>query len=488
MKIYYKKESQNIFVTENSIIKDCLNDMNKNRMGLVFVLSNVGKLVGSITDGDIRRGLLSNVSIKSGVSIIMNKSPKFVDDEADEDTIRVMLGTNYKEGKVKFLAVVDKSGYFIGYYSYFDLARIPVAQPHLLGNESKYLQECIEENWISSSGRFISSFEESFKSYLNVKHALTVSNGTTALHLALVALGIGHGDEVIIPSLTFIATANAVKYTGATPVFVDVEMDTWNLNPDLLSSVYTEKTKAIIVVHLYGQPAKLDQISSFAKSKGIYLVEDAAEAQGAEFKEKRVGAFGDIATFSFFGNKIITTGEGGMLVTNNKAFYHSAKLFRDHGMSTQKRYWHDVVGYNYRMTNLQAAVGFAQMEKIESIIQKKIDIAGEYEKNLSGNPNITLPPKNDWSKNVFWLYTILINIPKDRSFRDELLNHLNDFGIESRPVFYPIHEMPPYRTNHQLPNTKIISENGISLPSFPSLTNDAIRKICSEIKKFINNR
>ena len=253
--------------------------------------------------------------------------------------------------------------------------KIPIAEPDIGQEEIRNVTEAVKSGWISSKGQFIKDLEEQFARYFNVNFGASTSNGTSALHLALDALGIKMGDEVIVPTLTFIASANVVKYTGARPVFVDSHPDYWCIDPEKIEEKITDRTKAIMPVHLYGHPCDMDPIVRIAKKHDLFIVEDCAEAHGAEYRGKKVGSFGIISCFSFYGNKIITTGEGGMCLTNDKELAEKIRILRDHGMSPEKRYWHDVVGFNYRMTNLQAAIGVAQLAKLDKFIEKKRKIA-----------------------------------------------------------------------------------------------------------------
>lgn len=360
---------------------------------------------------------------------------------------------------------------------------IPVSEPCLDGNETKYLMDCIQSGWISSLGKYINEFETRFASFCGVKHGVAVSNGTTALHLAMVALGIGPGDEVIVPTLSFIATANAVYYTGAKVVFADSEPLTWNIDPADVARKITPRTKAIIPVHLYGHPANMQPILELAGQHNIFVIEDAAEAHGAFYKGKRVGSLGKVGTFSFYGNKIITTGEGGILTTDDSSLAEKLRFLRDHAMSPEKRYWHTEVGYNYRMTNMQAAVGVAQMERIEEFISKKRHIAEKYAEGLAGISSITLPPEADWARSVYWMYSILLK--EDFSLRrDEFLKQLKELGIDNRPFFYPIHQMPPYQgSGTDFPIADNLSRRGLNLPSAVTLTDSDIARITQTIRK-----
>jgi perosamine synthetase len=358
--------------------------------------------------------------------------------------------------------------------------RIPIAEPLIEERELKLVTEAVKSGWVSSKGRFIVEFEENFAKYIGTEYGLATSNGTAALHLALATLGIKNGDEVIVPTLTFAAVANAIIYVGAKPVFVDSHPDYWCLNPDKIEDKITKRTKAIIPVHLYGHPCNMEVVMKIARNHNLYVVEDCAEAHGAEYKSKKVGCFGDISCFSFYGNKIITTGEGGMCLTNDEKLAREMKVLRDHGMSREKRYWHEVIGFNYRMTNLQAALGVAQLEKLDILIEKKREIAKIYMNQLRDVDGITLHPEMPWAKNVFWLYSILIH---EKSFginRDELISKLAQRGIETRRFFYPVHTMPVYKNvinNINFPVSERLSSCGINLPSSVKLNENEVREI-----------
>jgi perosamine synthetase len=359
---------------------------------------------------------------------------------------------------------------------------IPVAEPSLSGNELAYVTDCISSGWISSIGKYIPRFENEFADYCSTSHGIAVCNGTTALHLALRTLNIGPGDEVILPSLTFIATANAVMYTGATPVFADSEESTWNLAPEEVNRRITSKTRAIIAVHLYGHPVDMDPILDISEKHGISVIEDAAEAHGARYKGRRVGGMGIINCFSFYGNKIITTGEGGMLTTQDAELARRARFLRDHAMSPARRYWHPEIGYNYRMTNLQAALGVAQLEQIERFIAHKREIASIYNDLLKDTPGLVLPPNKSWAEPVYWMYSVLVT-PEFPLSRDGLADALRAQGIDNRPFFVPIHQNPPYDTGAALPVAEQLSQRGLNLPSGVKLTSDDLLCVVNAIHR-----
>jgi perosamine synthetase len=359
--------------------------------------------------------------------------------------------------------------------------KIPVYKPSLTGNEKKYVNDCLDSTWISSKGKYIKEFETAFGSYIGVKHAASVSNGTVAIHLALVALGIGPGDEVIVPTLTYIASVNAIVYTGATPVFVDSLPDTWQIDPEDVKRKLTDKTKAIMAVHLYGHPCDMDSLTAIARSHRIFLIEDCAEAIGSKYKGKHVGVFGDISTFSFFGNKTITTGEGGMVVTNDDTLYDRSVHYKGQGLAKHREYWHDVIGYNYRMTNICAALGLAQLEQADEFIARKIEIASLYAAGFKGS-KIEFHRSHPDVLHSYWMCSILVPDPDKR---DALREYLAERGIETRPLFFPVHTMPMYSQKYQRHN---IAENlgwrGINLPSFPSLKDDEVKMIAKLITDF----
>lgn len=362
------------------------------------------------------------------------------------------------------------------------MKRIPVAQPTLGENEKKYVMDCLDTTWISSVGKYIGLFEEQFAAFCQVKHAIACNNGTTALHLALVALGVGPGDEVIIPTVTYIATANCVKYCHATPVLVDVEPGTMNIDPACIEAKITPKTKGIIPVHLYGHAADMAAITVIAKKHNLFVLEDAAEAHGATVWDKRVGGLGTCATFSFFGNKILTTGEGGMVTTNDDTLAQKLRLFRGQGMDPNRRYWFPVIGYNYRMTNIQAAIGLGQMERIETALARRKEMAHWYDEALSPlEDRIELPRRAHWAGHVYWMYNIFIKNATEAR-RDQIMGLLDQAGIETRPVFYPMHILPPYLEETSYAVADEWACRGINLPSHEGLNREDIYRIAASLQ------
>ncbi len=362
---------------------------------------------------------------------------------------------------------------------------IPVAETLLDGNELRYVTECIESNWVSSEGPFVRRFEEAFASAAGCRYGVACSSGTGALHVLLETLGLGPGDEVIIPAFTMIATANAITYTGATPVLVDAEPITWNMDPSLVERKITSRTRAIVAVHTYGHPVDIDPLRSLAADHHLYLVEDAAEGHGAVYRGRSVGSLGDAAIFSFYGNKIVTTGEGGMITTNDERIAGLARQLRGHAFSSTRHFWHEYLGFNYRMTNLQAAVGLAQTERLGTLVESRRHNARRYAAALAGVPGLTLPVEMPEVTNVFWMYALLV----ENAFgctRNDLRRHLASRGVETRSMFIPIHLQPIYYDafrGQRHPVAEELCRKGLYLPSGPSLSLEEIEYIAGEIAR-----
>ena len=357
---------------------------------------------------------------------------------------------------------------------------IPVCEPTLDGNELKYVQQAVETNWISSAGGFIRDFEARFAEECGAKYGIACANGTVALHLALATLGLEPGDEVIIPAFTMIATINAVTYCGATPVLVDNELDFWQMDVEDVARKITPRTKAIIPVHIYGHPVDMDALNELACRHGITVIEDAAEAHGAEYKGRRTGGLGAAAAFSFYGNKILTTGEGGMITTNDQDIARLAWNLRDHAFSSERHFWHKFVGFNYRMTNLQAAVGLAQVERLNELVAARRRNAAHYTSLLRDISGITTPPEAPWAKNVFWMYGIMVERDSFGMNRDQLRSVLADNGIETRTFFIPMHCQPVYWNTfkgQRFPVAERLCRDGFYLPSSSSLTVGEIERV-----------
>lgn len=363
---------------------------------------------------------------------------------------------------------------------------IPVNEPVVSKEAKENVLDCLKTGWISSAGSYIQQFEESFSDYIGKKYGITTSNGTTALHLALTVLGIGPGDEVILPDLTIISCPFAVTYTGATPVVVDVDPITGTLDPALLSQAITPRTKAIMVVHLYGHPADMDPIMKIARKHNLFVIEDAAEAHGAEYKGKKAGSIGDLSCFSFYANKLISTGEGGMVLTDNQEFYEKAKVIKDLAHSKQQRFVHEVIGYNYRLTNLQAALGCGELSHVDEYLEKKRWMAKEYNQRLRNIRELILPVELDWAKSSYWMYAVRVS-ENSSIDKQTLRQRLKDVGVDTRDYFYPIHQQPFYTKqsmfkNISCPVSEELSISGLYLPSGLAITIDQIEQVSAALQ------
>lgn len=364
--------------------------------------------------------------------------------------------------------------------------RISMASPVFNGNEKKYLMECIDTGWVSANGRFVTAFEKEFAKACGNRFALSCANGTVSLHLTLLGLGIQPGDEVIMPTLTYIATANCARYCGATPVFIDSEEDTFNMDPTKIEAAITEKTRAIMPVHLYGLPCNMPEINRIAKAHGLAVIEDAAEAFGASINGQKTGSFGDVASFSFFGNKIITSGEGGMVTCDDEDLYQRMKLLKGQGMAPDRRYWHLIIGYNYRMTNMQAAVGLGQLENSAWHLNERQRVKDLYVKYLGAHEDLVKMQKSPAGYvNVYWMNNVILQNAV-RKERDQVMQEMEARNIEMRPVFYPMHIMPPYEGSPgHFPVAERLGARGISLPSHALLTEQDVKYVCDNLLDII---
>jgi perosamine synthetase len=356
---------------------------------------------------------------------------------------------------------------------------IPISKPYIGAREKELVLDALDSGWVSSIGKYIDEFEANFARYCGTEYAIAVSNGTTGLHLALATLGLKPGDEVIIPDLTFVATANAVAYTGATPVLADIDADTLCMDPASVKSLISARTRAIMPVHLYGHPADMDALTEIGDAYGVAIIEDAAEAHGAEYKGRRVGGLGKCGVFSFYGNKVITTGEGGMLTTNDRDFYQRARRLRDHAMSPQRRYFHEERGFNYRITNLQAALGVAQLERIDDFLDRRAEIMSWYEQEIATTDRVRLNRVKNWAKSAFWMVCLEVDW-FDETRRDAFMQALKGRGIDSRPYFCTMSSMPMYK-QASMPISARKAQIGLNLPSYFELTKLEVQRIGSDV-------
>lgn len=368
---------------------------------------------------------------------------------------------------------------------------IPVSNPIRAPNTARYLQDCASTGWFSSQGPFVSRFETSFAHWLRVRYALTTTSGTSALHLALAALNIGKGDEVIVPTFTMFSPIAAILYTGATPVFVDSDPTTWTMDTNQVAQSITKRTVAILAVHTYGHPVDMDPLWKLSNKHKLALIEDAAEGLGGLYKKRNVGTHGDVSCFSFYANKLVTTGEGGMVTTNNGQLANRLKILRDMAYHPRKRFLHTELGFTYRMSNMQAAVGLSYLEHIHTIVKKKNSIASLYDELLSRIPYITLQSKAPWATPICWMYCILLD-KKSPLQRRKFRQLLADSGIETRDFFVPAHRQPVLRklnikTSNQFPVANSISECGLYLPSGPKISSRDIHYIYRTIQSVYAN-
>jgi perosamine synthetase len=473
-------EIQDLCIESDQDILSGMELLDKNAQGIVFVVDK-GRLLGSLSDGDIRRAIISGANNNDIIAKYSNKEVVALQVGVSEEEIQKNLSKD-----IKIIPLLDSEGVVVDYASIFRLRSFPVMEPLLGGNELEYVTDCIKTNWISSQGKYVLKFEEMLQKQCGVDYCLATSNGTVSLHLALVTLNIGVGDEVIVPNLTFGASVNSIIHSGATPVLIDVDLDSWNISPELIRAAITPKTKAIMPVHIYGNPCDMDGIMDLAQEYGLKVIEDCAEALGAEINGQPVGSFGHAAALSFFANKIITCGEGGAVLFKEKSSYQRAMLLRDHGMSRGKRYWHEEVGYNYRLTNIQASIGCAQLEQLHSFRKKRSKVFSVYDEILIPTGQFVRPLVKDGSSESYWIYTVLIKGPVDM---DLIADKLHKKGVDSRPVFYPMSHMPAFsnlKACNPLENSEFISSKGISLPSDVSLTKNEISFICEEIINILN--
>ncbi len=471
-------------VLPHQCIRDAVENLNLTMLRTCFVLSE-GKVIGTITDGDIRRGFLAGLTLDSPLDSIINTNFVF----ATLDMSPAAVHRLFRDG-VDVIPLLDDAG------SLLDIvqrnrgsALIPVAEPEITQYEVDLVTDCVQSGWVSSIGQYVTDFEGEFAAYTGAQEAVSVSSGTAALELAMWTLGVGAGDEVLIPDLTFGATANAVIQVGAQPVLVDVDRETWCVDVSTLRAALTPKTKAIIVVHLYGYPAPMNDLMNFAHAHGLLVLEDCAEALGSQEEGKHVGTLSDAATFSFFGNKTITTGEGGMVTFRTSAHARRARRIRGHGLSDDRKYWHEEWGTNLRLTNLQAALGLAQLRRINAIVQRKLHIASQYSRYLESacSAGLSLPPVATAGVNSHWLYVVLLPTGiHPEAVGQELLS----IGIETRPVFYPLHVQPAfarYSGGQSFPVSDELSARGLCLPSSTKLTDADVEHVSESVHKIVSS-
>jgi len=474
---------ENFTVQKDTTLRLALSKIELNQNGVIFVVDDK-KVIGVLTDGDIRRVLIKGSHLEETCDLICQKEFTFGLVTDSEEEIQSKFNS-----VVNVIPVLDNDGNLLKVVKYLEKTFIQIAEPNFGKSETENLLECLKTGMVSSIGNFVPEFERKFNEYIGAKKSFAIANGTQALVLALSVSGIGYGDEVIVPDLTFGATANAVIQVGATPVIVDVDIDDWNIQLSLIKSAITSRTKAIIPVHLYGLVCQMQEIMELAKENNLIVIEDAAEALGSEYGGRKAGALGDFSIFSFYANKIITTGEGGMLCVNRNFDYDKILKFRSHGMSLTQKYWHDDWGSNLRLTNIQASIGVAQFDKLNEFVSKKRAIQKNY---LEIFQNLSIDKYIRYNRfesliqvNSHWLSIFHV----DKSMYADLVKFLNNNFIETRPAFFPLHIQPAFAKyrNHKLGdtwNSIKIHQGGICLPSSTNLSFATQEKIGFLIRDF----
>jgi len=476
---------KNLIVAENFSIRHALKVINMSRLGVCFVTKKK-KLLKVVTDGDIRRSLLKGYKLSDNITKIKSKK-NFITVRENYD----FLDLQKKISKYKIIPIINKRGEIIDYANEKRFRQLPQAEPSFKGNELKYVSEAIKSGWISSVGKYVNIFQKKFSFFVKNKYCLATSSGTTAIQLALATLKLKPQDEIIVPDYTFVSPINSVILCKAKPVLVDVDYNNCCLDVKKVKKLINKKTRVIIAVHLYGHPADIISLKKLCKKYNIVIIEDCAEALGTYIGKKHVGSFGEFGTFSFFANKTITTGEGGMVVFNKKEHYNLAKSLRDHGMSKNTRYWHDFVGFNYRITNIQAAIGLAQLEKFDEILKKKIKIFEHYKKQLMINYFFDLAREKKGTTNCHWLvYLKLKNFAKSeyKKIRIKLIKFLKKNGVECRTGFFAANLMPIYKKyvskKITYENSRLLSHTLLTLPSSTTLDINEIKLISNLINSF----
>ena len=475
-------------IEKTETIGSALLNIERNAIGIIFVTEN-SKLIGSFSDGDARRAFLNGATMEDSVHIYMNLNPISAEVGIDSES----LDDLFRNG-VAVIPLINEKGFIEQFLTPASNDYLPLSEPNLGEREFQFVYEALSSNWISSTGPFVEKFERSFMEVTRLENALSVCNGTQALFLAIYTLGIRPGDEVIVPDLTFGATANAVIQAGATPVFCDINRVTWCLDPASLKSKITPRTRAIVPVHLYGYPADMNLIMKIAEENDLLVIEDCAEALGSTIDGRHVGSFGDAAIFSFFANKTITTGEGGMVVFKNHENALRGRRIRSHGFDPGDRYSHKEWGSNFRLTSLQAGIGLGQLERFDELVEQKVRIANNYNSAFlnSGVEGFEVPPKGTKIlKNTYWLYTVLL---PDNVSVSQTIEKLAKEKIESRRVFKPMHEQPAFSSNSisemdstSFANSIEISKRGLSLPTSTKLTDSQVARVAKKLIELITD-
>jgi perosamine synthetase len=474
-----KSNFHKVVVSPEDPVHEAMRRIDAGGMGLVLVVGADGRLQGTVTDGDLRRGMLRGVGGDALVRLVMNPTPVTARADASEEEVLHLIQSR----SLRHVPIVDGAMHLVGLEVSADLSgQVSLAVPWFAGNEMKYLQEAIETTWVSSAGPFVARFEEAVADWIGARHAVATVNGTAALHISLLVAGVQPDEEVLVPALSFVATANAVSYCGAHPVFMDVDRESWNLDPEKLRNYLEEEAtvqngqtvnqrtgrriRAVLPVQLLGHPADMDPILEVARRFGLAVIEDACQALGALYKGRPAGCLGDVACFSFNGNKVVTAGGGGMLVSNEEGLAMRARHLTTQARDSEEECSHDAIGFNYRLTNVCAAIGLAQMERLKEFLQRKRQIAERYREALRDTPGLSCMPTADWATASVWLFTVLVETGGEGAAA-HLVTHLRERGIESRRLWQPLHTLPMYAREmaYRVTVAPDLFARGVALPS-----------------------
>ena len=472
---------EEILVPADATVRHVAEAIDRGAVEIALAVDENRKLIGTITDGDVRRALLAGTALDDPVADVIHRTPVTASAQLTSDALLLMM----KDRGVMQIPLVEADR-VVGLAFMRDLiGSIPLSVPSFVGREAEYLQECIDTEWVAGRGPFVRRFEELFASFHEQDAAVSTSSGTAALHTAMADLEIGPGDEVIGPSLTFVATVNPIRYLGATPVFADVDPLTFTLDPAGLESLITPRTRAILPVHLFGQPADMDPILEIAGRHGVPVIEDTTEALGARYKGRLCGTMGVSACFSFNGNKLITSGGGGMLLADSASRLEHLRFLTLQARDTTEPEWtHTKIGFNYTLSNLHSAVGLAQLEGLAERLARKREIADRYREGLTGIGGLTPFRQPEWAAGSFWLNPILVDEDVYGRSRDETIAMLDRVAIDSRPFFRPIHQLPPYLefATGSYPVSDRLHASGILLPSSAGLTSDDQERVIAALR------
>lgn len=486
--------SSGLCLPPSATLREAMRAMTRTRQGLICVVGKDRAFLGLLADVDVRKALLAGAGLGASITRAMNKRPITAAADADQDRIAALFHRTQKS----HIPLVDGKGRYQGLAALMDYVSIPLHNPVFAGNEWRYVKQCLDTGWVSSAGAFVTRFERAAARRIGVPHAVAMVNGTAALHLSLIAAGVTAGDEVLVPSLTFIATANSTVYLGAAPRFVDCERETFGMDPVKLERWLERHTRrrgretfvratgrrlaACVPTHIFGHPARIEAIIAVCRRYGIPVIEDAAESLGSTYRGKATGSFGIAGCLSFNGNKIITTGGGGMVVTRSSKIARTAQHLSTQAKKNSATYLHDAVGYNYRLPNINAALGCAQMERLDVFLNRKRLVAQQYQKGLDGAAGVVLVWEPREARSNFWLNTV---VASSKRRAHALMTRLNDHGLESRPLWTPCHRQPIFEplTAGPIDVVDRLWETAINVPSSSDLSLKAVDRVCRLLRQ-----